>query len=110
MAVDKDRLYKKLDHVGEYVVRENLAKGVYGEHRRGLVEEWLEQFQEDDEPEAVEEAALESAHEANHLTREEDPPATPEIPPDQQNRRPLGIIGLAVLAGLIIGGLIYFFG
>ena len=41
MTADRDRLYKKLDHVGEQVVRANLANGVYGENRRDLVEEWL---------------------------------------------------------------------
>ena len=50
MAVVKDRFFKKLEHVGEYVVRENLANGVYGPNRRELVEEWLEQFQDDGKP------------------------------------------------------------
>ena len=34
MAVDKDRLYKKLEHIGEFAVRENLADGIDGENRR----------------------------------------------------------------------------
>ncbi len=55
MTVDKDRLIKKLEHVGEHVVRENLENGVYGPKRRGLVEEWLEQFEEDIEPEQLSE-------------------------------------------------------
>lgn len=108
MAADRDRLFKKLQHVGEHVVRENLANGVYGENRRGLVEEWLEKFQ--DIEEAVEDEALELASEANELAREENRPTTREISPDQWYRRPLGIIGLTVLAGLIVGCLIYFFG
>jgi len=49
MTADKDRLFKKLEHVGEPVVRENLENGVYGPNRRGLVEEWLEQFEVYDE-------------------------------------------------------------
>ena len=53
MTVDKDRLFKKLEHVGEHVVRENLEKGVYGPNRRGLVEEWLEQFEDIDEEELL---------------------------------------------------------
>ena len=57
MTVDKDRLFKKLEHVGEHVVRENLENGVYGPNRREYVEEWLEQFEEDDEPEQLLEEA-----------------------------------------------------
>jgi hypothetical protein len=53
MTADKDRLVKKLERVGEHVVRENLEKGVYGPNRRGLVEEWLEQFEEKDETELL---------------------------------------------------------
>ncbi len=59
MTVDKDRLFKKLEHVGEPVVRENLENGVYGPNRRGLVEEWLEQFEDTDEVELL----LEEEHE-----------------------------------------------
>jgi len=81
---------------------------VYGENRRDLVEEWLEQFQDQDE--GVEEEALELTSEATELTREEDRPTTQEMSLDQWFRRPLGIIGLTVLAGLIVGCLIYFFG
>lgn len=62
MSVDKERLFKKLDHVGEHVVRENLERGVYGPNRRPYVEEWLEQFEE-----AEEALAAELAHE--HDTR-----------------------------------------
>ena len=108
MTADRDRLFKKLEHVGEHVVRANLANGVYGENRRDLVEEWLEQFQDQDE--AVEEEALELASEANELAREENRPTTPETSLDKWFRRPPGIIGLTVLAGLIVGSLIYFFG
>ena len=53
MTVDRDRLFKKLEHVGGHVVRENLGKGVYGPNRRGLVEEWLEQFGDNDEAEPL---------------------------------------------------------
>ena len=59
MTTDKDRLFKKLEHVGEYVVRENLENGVYGPNRRGLVEEWLEQFEDNDEAELL----IEEEHE-----------------------------------------------
>ena len=59
MTVDKDRLFKKLEHVGEPVVRENLENGVYGPNRRGLVDEWLEQFEDNDEAELL----LEEEHE-----------------------------------------------
>ena len=59
MTVDKDRLFKKLEHVGEPVVRENLENGVYGPNRRGFVEEWLEQFEDNDEAELL----LEEEHE-----------------------------------------------
>ena len=59
MTADKDRLFKKLEHVGEHVVRENLENGVYGPNRRGLVEEWLEQFEDNDEAERL----LEDEHE-----------------------------------------------
>ena len=61
MTVDKERLFKKLEHVGEYVVRENLENGVYGPNRRELVEEWLEQFDETDEQELIAEEAVETA-------------------------------------------------
>ena len=108
MTADRDRLFKKLEHVGEHVVRANLANGVYGENRRELVEEWLEQFQ--DHGEAVEEEALELVREASELIREENRPTTSETSSDQWFRRPPGIIGLTVLAGLIVGCLIYFFG
>jgi len=57
MTVDKERLFKKLEHIGEYAVRENLENGVYGPNRRGYVEEWLEQFEENDEPEQLLEEA-----------------------------------------------------
>ncbi len=53
MTADKDRLFKKLEHVGEHAVRENLENGVYGPNRRGLVEEWLEQFEDNDEAELL---------------------------------------------------------
>jgi hypothetical protein len=59
MTADKDRLFKKLEHVGEHVVRKNLENGVYGPNRRGLVEEWLEQFEDNDEAELL----LEEEHE-----------------------------------------------
>ena len=59
MTADKDRLFKKLEHVGEHVVRKNLENGVYGPNRRGLVEEWLEQFEDNDEAELL----LEDEHE-----------------------------------------------
>ena len=70
MVADKDRLYKKLDHIGEFAVRENLANGVYGKNRRELVEEWLEQFQDDLVADAIEEEARESVSEASELIRE----------------------------------------
>ncbi len=53
MTADKDRLFKKLEHVGEHVVRKNLENGVYGPKRRELVEEWLEQFEDNDEAELL---------------------------------------------------------
>jgi hypothetical protein len=59
MTADKDRLFKKLEHVGEHVVRKNLENGVYGPNRRELVEEWLEQFEDNDEAELL----LEEEHE-----------------------------------------------
>ncbi len=107
MAVDKDRLFKKLEHVGEMVVRENLANGVYGENRRGLVEEWLKQREDTSEAEARREEQraeeiLESAPEPNQSAPEEDRRLTPEIPSDKWYRRLLVIVGLVVLAGLII--------
>ena len=61
MTVDKERLFKKLEHVGEHVVRENLENGVYGPNRRGLVEEWLEQFEVLEEPEPLQEEVEEFA-------------------------------------------------
>ncbi len=85
MTADRDRLYKKLEHVGEHVVRANLANGVYGENRRDLVEEWLEQFQ--DPGEAVEEEALEPVNEAIEPIQEEDALATPETPPRKWYQR-----------------------
>ena len=85
MTADRDRLFKKLEHVGEHVVRANLANGVYGENRRELVEEWLEQFQ--DHGEAVEEEVLE-------LASEEDLPTTPETPPEKWYWRLLRLIRL----------------
>ena len=89
VTADRDRLYKKLEHVGEHVVRANLANGVYGENRRELVEEWLEQFQDQDE--AVEEEALELVREASELIREENRLATPKTPPRKWYQRLLGI-------------------
>ncbi len=59
MTADKDRLFKKLEHVGEHVVRKNLENGVYGPNRRALVEEWLEKFEDYDEVEPL----LEEEHE-----------------------------------------------
>ena len=102
MAVDKNRLYKKLEHVGEQVVRENLANDVYGPNRRPLVEEWLEQFDDTGKMRALdlaerEEEDLGFAREADPLAQQ-DRQATPE----KWYRRHLGVIGLAVLAGLII--------
>ena len=78
MTVDKDRLFKKLDHVGEHVVRENLENGVYGPNRRGFVEEWLEQFEGNDEAELLleeehEDEAGESAGDAR-VVADESPP------------------------------------
>ncbi len=96
MAVDKDRLYKKLEHIGEFAVRENLANGVYGENRRELVEEWLEQFQDDLVAEAIEEHSVESASEASELIREEDVPA---ILPRKWYQRLLGLIGITGPSG-----------
>ncbi len=109
MTADRDRLFKKLEHVGEHVVRANLANGVYGENRRELVEEWLEQFQDQGEVEAVEEEALELVREASELIREEVRLATPETPREKWHRRPLVIVGLIVLA-TVVYYLIYFFG
>ncbi len=106
MTADRDRLFKKLEHVGEHVVRANLANDVYGENRRELVEEWLEQFQDQDE--ATEEEGLELVREASELIREELRLATPEPPPEKWHRRLLGIVGLMVLATLVYY-LIYFF-
>ncbi len=106
MAIDKDRLYKKLDHVGEHAVRENLAKGVYGENRRGFVEEWLEQFQDYGEAAAIGEEALEPVNEGGELSGEEDRVALPKITSEQWYQRPLGVLVLVVL---IVGFLIYFF-
>ena len=80
MTVDKDRLFKKLEHVGEFVVRENLANGVYGPNRRGLVEEWLEQFDEEEPEEVLEEASGEDAEELAAEAAEE-PDVSP--PPDE---------------------------
>ena len=94
MTADRDRLYKKLEHIGEHVVRANLANGVYGENRRELVEEWLEQFQ--DQGEAIEEDALESASDASELIQEEDAPAAPETPPAKWYQRLLRLIRLHV--------------
>jgi len=94
MTADRDRLFKKLEHVGEQVVRANLANGVYGENRRDLVEEWLEQFQ--DQGETVEEEALELVREASELIREENRLATPETPPRKWYQRWLRLIRLHV--------------
>ena len=107
MAVDKDRLYKKLDHVGEHAVRENLANGVYGENRRELVEEWLEQFQDDLVSEAVEEEAHKLVREASESIREENRLAIPATTPGQWYRRLLGVCGFIALATLVYY-LIYF--
>ena len=107
MTADRDRLFKKLEHVGEHVVRANLANDVYGENRRELVEEWLEQFQDQDE--ATEEEGLELVREASELIREELRLATPKTPPEKWHRRLLGIVGLMVLATLVYY-LSYFFG
>ena len=116
MAVDKDRLYKKLNRVGEQVVRENLAKGIYGQPKRPLVEEWLNQCEAAREAatteraEQREEETLELAREANQLAREENRLATPESPPGKWYERPFGTYGLMVIAGLTVAYLIYVFG
>ncbi len=94
MTADRDRLYKKLDHVGEHIVRANLANNVYGPNRRDLVEEWLEQFQ--DQGEAVEEEALESVSETSEPIQDEDALATPETPPAKWYQRLLRLIRLHV--------------
>ena len=78
MTVDKDRFLKKLEHVGEYVVRENLENGVYGPNRRAFVEEWLEQFEENDEAELLPEEEHEDdadalANKAREVTNESPP-------------------------------------
>jgi len=70
MTADKDRLYKKLEHVGEHVVRENLENGVYGPNRRELVEEWLEQFEVYDEPEPLLEVEEEHEDEVGAVASE----------------------------------------
>ena len=77
MTVDKERLFKKLEHVGEYVVRENLENGVYGPNRRELVEEWLEQFDETDEQELVVEEASDDADALAGDVRDEPEEAAP---------------------------------
>jgi len=116
MAVDKDRLYKKLNRVGEQVVRENLANGIYGQPKRPLVEEWLRQCEAGREAAAAgrseerEEEALELAREANQLAGEENRLAISEISSEKWYQRPLGMFGLMVLAGLLVGFLIYYFG
>ena len=78
MTVDKDRLFKKLEHVGEHVVRENLEKGVYGPNRRAHVAEWLEQFKVIDEADPLLEEEHENeadtlASEANEIADESPP-------------------------------------
>ena len=84
MTADKDRLFKKLEHVGEHVVRGNLENGVYGPNRRWLVEEWLEQFEDNDEAELL----LEEEHEdeAGALASEARKVAD-EIPPKKWYQR-----------------------
>ncbi len=109
MTVEKDRLYKKLEHIGEFAVRETLANGVYGENRRELVEESLEHFQDDLVAEAIEAEVLESASDANELAREEDRSTTSKSPAEIWYRRSPGMTVLIVFAGVIAGCLIYFF-
>ena len=102
MAVDKDRLYKNLEHVGEHGVRANLAKGIYGRPKRPLVEEWLHQCEAGREAataersEEREEEALELVREASELIREEVRLATPESPPEKWYQRLLRLIRLHV--------------
>ena len=57
-----------------------------------------------------EEAALELVREASELIREENRLAIPEIPPEKWYQRPLGMLGLTVIAGLIVAYLVFFFG
>ena len=99
MAIDKDRLYKKLERVGEQVVRENLAKGIYGQPKHPLVEEWLRQCEANrdaaaERAEEREEEALELASEANQLAREVNRLAIPEITPAKWYQRLLRRIGI----------------
>ena len=110
MTVDRDRLYKKLEHIGEFAVRENLANGVYGENRRELVKEWLEQFEDDLLKEAIAAEAIESASDPNEFAREEDRPSTTKRPSEIWYQRQPGMSVLIVLAGVIVGCLIYLFG
>ena len=105
----KRQALEKLEHIGEFEVRENLANGVYGENRRELVEESLEQFQDDLVAEAIEAEVLESASDANELAREEDRSTTSESPAEIWYRRSPGMTVLIVFAGVIAGCLIYFF-
>ncbi len=115
MTADRDRLFKKLEHVGEHVVRENLAKGIYGQPKHPLVEEWLRQCEAERDAAAAERAeereeeALELAREASELIREEIRLATPETTPAKWYARPLGRVGLTVLGALVVY-LLYFFG
>jgi len=110
MTVERDRLYKKLEHIGEFAVRENLANGVYGENRRELVEEWLEQFEDDLLKEVIAAEAIELASDPNEFAREEDRPTTTKTPSEIWYQRQPGMSVLIVLAGVIVGCLIYFFG
>ena len=87
MTVDKDRLFKKLEHVGEPVVRENLENGVYGPNRRGLVEEWLEQFEVYDEPEPVLEEEQEDESVASASEEGEVAEVADESPPKKWYQR-----------------------
>jgi len=114
MTVDKDRLYKKLDHVGEHVVRRNLSNGVYGDDRRPLVEEWLEQFEESEEAAAESEAAEEGFPEAavdsdplDPVRQAEKVSVSPYSSSAGSNRGSAGKMVYVVLAVVVIGGLIY---
>ncbi len=100
MTADRDRVYKKLEHVGEQLVRENLAQGIYGPPKHPLVEEWLRQCEANRDAAAAERAeereeeALELAREANQLAREESRLATAESPPEKWYLRLLRRIGI----------------
>ena len=81
-AVDKDKFWAELEAQGEEPTREKLGLGYYGERKETYVKEWLRQ--------------KEQARTINKI--------------EPWHKRPWGVALIAIIAGLAVAGLSYYFG